>query len=139
MDEKIERTEQDKEKFSAGNDTPAAQETEAPAKEETPAPETPQAGEPATEVKAEESPEQGENTPQPETTETPGEEAKAAEDTPLKLAEPVKKRKVVRKSFPRRAGNASGSALRPRRKGIRRALLCGPAPAHRTCRRHDLP
>ena len=99
MDEKIERTEQDKEKFSAGNDTPAAQETEAPAKEETPAPETPQAGEPATEVKAEESPEPGENTPQPETTETPGEEAKAAEDTPLKLAEPVKKRKVVRKKF----------------------------------------
>lgn len=104
MDEKIERTEQDKEKFSAGNDTPVAQETEAPAKEETPAPETPQAEESATEVKAEEAPEQGENTPQPETTETPAEEAKTAEDTPLQLAEPVKKRKVVRRKF------SSGSA-----------------------------
>ena len=53
MDEKIERTEQDKEKFSAGNDTPPAQEQEAPVQETEASGTPPQADAPAQEVKEE--------------------------------------------------------------------------------------
>ena len=124
MDEKIERTEQDKEKLSAGNSTAPAQETEEYATEASPKEESserpPQAEAPAGEAEEKDSPVTEEDAPQakheaeepeataegmkesPEEAEAPKEEDSApeeAKEAPLELAKPVKKRKVVRKKF----------------------------------------
>lgn len=98
MDEKIERTEQDKEKFSAGNDTPPAQEQEAPVQETEASGTPPQADAPAQEVKEEDAAAEKEQ-PSGNAGEEAPQQADAPQDTPLELAKPVKKRKVVRKKF----------------------------------------
>lgn len=87
MDEKTERTEQDREQLSTR--IPAAQEKDAPVEEDAPLPESPQTEEPVPAAEENGGTQEGESTP---CIEKEPDEEMHAEDTPLTLAEPEQKK-----------------------------------------------